>query len=129
MREPDVEGIRALIRECLAHEKLGRMADQVGMSPSGLRQFLGGSNAGLDTLRKVQAWFERRTRGDARSRQQVLLDELMETVPAAARESLRREFADRLSAAGAPSAASASAEVQDAASRPPIVYIDLRTSP
>jgi hypothetical protein len=129
MSEPDVEGIREMMRECLAHERLGRLADQVGMSSSGLRQFLGGSNAGLDTLRKVQAWSRRRAQGDGRSHQEVLLDQLMETVPAAVRPTLRREFATRLSAAGADSAAAPSIKAQDAAPRPPIVYIDLRSSP
>ncbi len=129
MREPDLEGIRAMLRECVANQGLGRIAEQVGMSSSGLRQFLGGSNSGLHTQRKVQAWSQRHAQGDARTRQEVLLDQLMETVPAAVRPGLRREFASRLSAAaGAGSAASPHAEVPDAPARPPIVYIDLRTS-
>ncbi|HEX2206387.1 MAG TPA: hypothetical protein VHG93_13210, partial [Longimicrobium sp.] len=66
-------------------------------------------------------------RGDGRTRQEVLLDDLLETVPAAARPALRREFARLLStAATRPDAVST--EAVDSVPAPQIVYIDLRSS-
>ncbi|HEX2206555.1 MAG TPA: hypothetical protein VHG93_02675, partial [Longimicrobium sp.] len=99
MDDTELNAIRAMLRECVASQGLGRVADQVGMSSSGLRQFLGGSNSVESTRSKVQAWSRRHLRGDGRTRQEVLLDDLLETVPAAARPALRREFARLLSTA------------------------------
>jgi hypothetical protein len=127
MTEKELEGARAMLRESIGKQGLGRVAAELGMSSSGLRQFLGGSNSGLLTQQKVQAWSQRHARGDGLSHQEALLDQLMETVPAALRPTLRREFADRLAAAGAGSVDPPPAEAADPAARP-LVYIDLRTS-
>jgi hypothetical protein len=124
MSDPELEAIRAMLRECVASQGLGQVAGQVGMSSSGLRQFLGGTNAGLPTRRKVRAWCRRYVQGDPRTREEVLVDELLAEKPASRRAHLRRRLLQVLADDEAPDApARGAVPVQ------PIVYLDFRTCP
>ena len=128
MSDPDLEAIRAMLRECVGSQGLRRVAGQVGMSPSGLRQFMGGTNAALPTRDKVRAWCRRQVQGDRRTRREVLVDELLADSPAPLRAALRRTIlallADGEAGASRPAGLSG-----DAAPLQPIVYLDFRTCP
>lgn len=127
MNDAELDAIRAMMRTSLDGKRLSRLAEEVGVSSSGVRTFLGGATPGREMERKVREWSRRHARGDGRTRQEVLVDELLETVPAEARPAIRPVILRLLSTAGAPAAHPVHAP--DPAAQPQIVYIDLRSSP
>lgn len=115
MSDPELEANRAMVRAGVASLGLGRVAEQVGMSPSGLRQYMGGTNPLLATREKVRAWCRRHVQGDRRTRREVLVDELVADQPPSQRAALRRTILSLLvddEAAGAPRPKAGSIQVR-----------------
>ena len=92
MSDPDLEVVRAMLRERVGNQGLKLIAGQVEMSTSGLRQFLGGTRPIRATRRKVLAWRRRYVDGDLRTEDEVLVDELLAARPGALRPELRRRM-------------------------------------
>jgi hypothetical protein len=124
MTDPELEAIRAMLRACVESQGLKEVAGQVGMSPSGLRQFLGGTNAAPHTRLKVRAWYRRYVLGDRRPRREVLVEELLADQPSNLRAGLRRGILALLSDDGG---AARGAAFPGAVPAQPIVYLDFRT--
>lgn len=92
MSDPDLEAVRAMLRERVGNQGLKLVAGEVEMSASGLRQFLGGTRPVRATRRKVLAWRRRYVDGDPRTEDEVLVDELLAARPKALRPELRRRM-------------------------------------
>lgn len=56
---PPVEQLRLAVRRRIAESSFRAVASEVGMSPSGLHSFLGGTSPHYSTLRKVTSWYVR----------------------------------------------------------------------
>lgn len=65
---------------------LREVARQVGMSATGLRKTLDGTNAYAPTLRKLRAWYEARGAGRRHNQKIAALDLLLADVPQGKRE-------------------------------------------
>jgi hypothetical protein len=87
--ELDLDTIRIRLEQEVKKHGLRCIARQVGMSPSGLHKLLNGASPYQKTQRKALLWWERIAAGDARSPQEVLVDELVNTLPGDARETAR----------------------------------------
>ena len=57
---PPVPTLREAVREAVARTSVRAVADEVGMSPSGLHSFLNGGRPYARTVRLLAAWFVRR---------------------------------------------------------------------
>jgi hypothetical protein len=55
----EVERMRATLREAVGARTLRAVAQEVGMSPSGLSNFIAGTQPYGKTLHRFRAWFER----------------------------------------------------------------------
>src|SRR4051812_39524691 len=83
-REAELDRIRETLRICIDRSTLRAVAVQVGMSPTGLQEFVrGGAKAYGPTREKVRAWFYRRAGMDALtpSDAAVVLRRLVVTLP------------------------------------------------
>lgn len=129
MSDPDLEAVRALLRERVGNQGLALVAGEVEMSASGLRQFLGGTRPVRATRRKVLAWRRRYVDGDPRTEDEVLVDELLAARPRALRPELRRRMLALLADANGledvplPGAGRGCVVLQ------PVFHLDLRTCP
>lgn len=91
----DVETVRSALRQRIEVTSLRTAAREVGMSPTGLRGFVDGSDPYVKTVRRARAWFARLQfhggRGDLADAHaiEVLVAPLSEEHREAAREWLR----------------------------------------
>jgi hypothetical protein len=100
----DAAGIRKLVREAVARSSLRAVADEIGVSKSGLDSFLKGREPYSRTRVKLAAWQLRRSQPDHGTvrREDVdaaiaLLEVYIQSVgTAAVRRKRVREVADRL---------------------------------
>src|SRR5262245_56833561 len=88
MRRPIVEDssgesdcIRDALRSAIARKTLRAVAIQVGMSPTGLQEFVAGSRPYGKTREKVRAWFYREAGSIAPDDAVVLLRRLVGNLP------------------------------------------------
>jgi hypothetical protein len=92
MAELDLDAIRTSIQERVKKTGLRRIARQVGMSASGLDKFLRGAVPYEKTRAKMVAWVTRLEGGDERSAEDVLIDELVSSLPEARQEKARGDI-------------------------------------
>lgn len=96
-----VDELRRAAKEHVDAVGLRIAADEIGMSFSGLRTFVAGTTPRPSTMRKLRAWCEARGTGAPVTRDDAArhLDPLLEPLPEAEREVVRREFLSSFAAA------------------------------
>jgi hypothetical protein len=92
MAELDLDTIRVAVQERVKRTGLRRIARQIGMSASGLDKFLRGAVPYQKTRLKMAEWVERLQTGDERSAEDVLIDELVSSLPEAGQEKAREDI-------------------------------------
>lgn len=92
VEEAEITAMREAAARNVDQYGLRRIARQIGMSPSGLKKFLKGAAPYRKTLHKVSEWSARAAVEDTRSPRDVLVDELVETVPEGARDHAREQI-------------------------------------
>jgi len=60
--EREIEGYRAALREYMDFNSLRQAAREVGLSPTGLSNFINGAEPYVRTIRKLRAWMASRAR-------------------------------------------------------------------
>lgn len=89
MNDLEIRTLRTTLGERVQRSSLRRIARQVGMSPSGLSKFLQGAAPYEKTRLKMVAWSARLQAGDERSAEDVLIDELVSSLPESGQEETR----------------------------------------
>ncbi len=92
MEEPDLELVRNAVFTAIEVRSLRAVARSIGMSPGGVTHFLEGAQPYRRTRHKLVSWYARVGQGEARAVQDVLIDQLVETVPKFARAEARKKI-------------------------------------
>lgn len=92
MHKQDIEKLRDTLQHRVYATGLRRTAREVGLSAGGLMNFLEGAAPYNKTIGKLRSWYGRHQENDHRDRQQILLDELLLTLPLHRRDEARRRL-------------------------------------
>lgn len=94
-RRVSVERLREAVRRAVADTSSHQVADEIGLSQSWVRKFLGGSEPHLGTLELLDTWYVQ----FRRERAHRALEVLLEDYPAEARRQVRDGLLDTLTKA------------------------------
>lgn len=85
-----VENLRTALRDRISETSFRTVAREIGMSPSGLHSFLGGTSPQYSTIRKITGWYVRESRRDPGQAKvatmRAALDILVEHLPEKGRD-------------------------------------------
>ncbi len=92
MEEPDLELVRNAVCAAIEARSLRSVARSIGMSPGGVTYFTEGAKPYLRTRRNLCLWYLRTGQSELRSTQEMLIDQLVASVPEFARDEARHKI-------------------------------------